>query len=277
MKKRKYAIIGKPISHSLSPILHNYWFKKYRIEGEYNLLEIQEKEIESVIKKISEDELQGLNVTLPYKQKVIPYLGKMVNDAGESYSVNTIFKDKEGNIIGENTDVFGFQAGYLKNIINLEKKKQKVLILGAGGVSPSIILALKKSQIDNISLTNRTHEKSLFLKKKFPNLNIVNWLSYKDEIQNFDIIINATSLGLKGSKDFDNFFKNVKTDLIYIDTIYNPYQTNMIRNLKSRNIQTFNGLDMFIYQGQKSFYIWHKINPEIDQELINLLESEIKK
>ena len=277
MEKKKYAIIGKPISHSLSPILHNYWFKKYKIDAEYNLLEIQEKELASVIKKISDNRLHGLNVTLPYKQKVISHLGKTINDAGESYSVNTIFKDEEDNIIGENTDVFGFQAGYLKNIINLEKKKQKVLILWAGGVSPSIILALKKSQIDNISLTNRTHEKSLFLKKKFPNLNIVDWLSYENEIQNFDIIINATSLGLKGNKGFDNFFKNIKTDLIYIDTIYNPYQTNMIKDLKSRNIQTFNGLDMFMYQGQKSFYIWHKINPEIDDELINLLEFEIKK
>jgi shikimate dehydrogenase len=144
MEKKKYAIIGKPISHSLSPILHNYWFKKYKIDAEYNLLEIQEKELASVIKKISDNRLHGLNVTLPYKQKVISHLGKTINDAGESYSVNTIFKDEEDNIIGENTDVFGFQAGYLKNIINLEKKKTKSSNIRGGWCFSFNYIGIKK-------------------------------------------------------------------------------------------------------------------------------------
>ena len=91
----------------------------------------------------------------------------------------------------------------------------------------------------------------------------------------FDIIINATSLGLKGGQQFESLFKNVKPGLIYLDTIYNPLNTKMTTHLKSKGIKVFNGLDMFMYQGQKSFYIWNKINPEIDEDLINLLESKI--
>ena len=164
MKKTKFAIIGNPISHSLSPIMHNYWFKKYKINAEYELLEIDKSEIQNVINKIKSKEIKGINVTLPYKNFIIPFLTKTINDANETHSVNTVMLDNNNNLIGENTDVFGFQAAYLKSIPNQANKK-KVLILGAGGVAPSIILALLKSNISDISLSNRTFEKSLFLKK----------------------------------------------------------------------------------------------------------------
>ncbi len=113
-------------------------------------------------------------------------------------------------------------------------------------------------------------------KKKFKTLNILEWTSLKKELQNFDIIINATSLGLRGGIDFDFDFSPVKTNLIYIDTIYNPLHTKTLKFLKEKGIKIFNGLDMFIYQGQKAFYLWNKINPEIDEELVELLISKLK-
>ena len=273
MNKKSFAIIGNPIAHSLSPVLHNYWFKKYKIEANYSSLEVNEKDIESIAKKIRNKELSGINVTLPYKQKVIPFIDKLINDAKFTNSVNTIFLDDTNTLVGENTDVFGIQAAYLKEIVQVENKK--ALVIGAGGVAPSVIFSLQKSKIKNISIINRTFEKSIFLKKKFNFLSILEWKSLKQEISKFDIIINATSLGLKDGKDFEFNFENVKDDLIYIDTIYNPLETKTLKFLKENKIKTFNGLDMFIYQGQKSFYLWNKINPEIDDELINLLMSKL--
>ena len=132
------------------------------------------------------------------------------------------------------------------------------------------------SNILDISLTNRTYEKSLFLKNKFKSVKVINWDDFPKELNNFDIIINATSLGLKSGNDFEFNFENVKDNLIYIDTIYNPLETKTLRFLKEKKIKTFNGLDMFIYQGQKSFYLWNKINPEIDDELLDLLISKLK-
>ena len=274
MKKKSFAIIGDPIAHSLSPVLHNYWFKKYNIKAEYSLLNIKEKDLENVASKIRNRELSGLNVTLPYKQKVIPFIDKLVNDAKSTNSVNTIFLDETNTLIGENTDVFGLQAAYLKEIT--ESKNKKALVIGAGGVSPSVIFALQKSKINNIAIINRTHEKSIFLKKKFNFLKILDWSSLKKEISNFDIIVNATSLGLKNGEDFEFTFDNVKNNMIYIDTIYNPIETKTLKYLRENKIKTFNGLDMFIHQGQKSFYLWNKINPEIDDQLINLLVSKLK-
>ena len=272
---KKFGIIGNPIRHSLSPVLHNYWFKKYSIDANYSIIDVEnENGLPRIIEKIRNNEISGLNVTLPYKQKIVSHVDTIVNDAEITSSVNTIYLDNKKAIIGENTDVFGLQAAYLKEIDNAPKKK--ALIIGAGGVSPSVILSLQKSGIREISITNRTKEKCIFLKNKFNNLKILEWEKLQEGIKNFDIIINATSLGLKGNKDFDFNFDQTKNSLIYIDTIYNPLETKTLKYLKKMDIKVFNGLNMFIYQGQKSFYLWNKINPEIDEKLIELLVSNLK-
>ena len=271
--KKKFGIIGNPIKHSLSPVLHNYWFKKYGINASYSIVETDEKNLKEVIKKIRDHELTGVNVTLPYKQKIINQVDRIINDAELTGSVNTILLD-DNKVIGENTDVFGLQAAYLKEIDDSESKV--ALVIGAGGVSPSVILSLYKSGVKKISITNRTQEKCIFLKKKFNYLNILSWDTLKNEIKNFDIIINATSLGLKDGDNFDFNFLNTKDNVIYIDTIYNPLETKTYSFLKDQGKKVFNGLDMFIYQGQKSFYLWNKINPEIDNGIIELLNSKLK-
>ena len=272
--KKKFGIIGNPIKHSLSPLLHEYWFNKYDIDADYKIIEASDKELPGIIKKIKQEDYSGINVTLPFKQKIINYIDKIVNDAELTGSVNTILLDNNKTVIGENTDVYGLQAAYLKEIEHSSNKT--ALIIGAGGVSPSVILSIRKSGIQNISITNRTNEKCIFLKKKFNFLNIISWQDLKSEIGNFDIIINATSLGLKNGDDFNFIFSNTKKEVIYIDTIYNPLETKTFKHLKEEGRRVFNGLSMFIYQGQKSFYLWNKINPEIDDELVELLNSKLK-
>ena len=272
--KKMFGIIGSPIKHSLSPLLHNYWFEKYKVDATYSLIEVEEKDLDEIVGKIKDKSLLGINVTLPFKQKIINYTDKIINDANATGSVNTLLLDGNASLIGENTDVFGLQAAYLKQIDNEESRK--ALVIGAGGVSPSVIFSLQKSGIKNISIINRTQEKCLFLKKRFNYLNILSWNNLQSEIGNYDVIINATSLGLTNGQDFDFDFSKCKEDAIYIDTIYNPLKTKTFKFLEDRGVKVFNGLDMFIYQGQKSFYLWNKINPEIDEDLVNLLLSKLK-
>jgi shikimate dehydrogenase len=272
--KKKFGIIGNPIKHSLSPVLHEYWFKKYNINAEYSIVEATNEDLPKIIKNVKDGSYSGFNVTLPFKQKIINYLDLIVNDAEVTGSVNTLLLDNSKRVVGENTDVFGLQAAYLKEIDNNLNKK--ALVIGAGGVSPSVVLSVQKSGIRNISITNRTKEKCIFLKNRFKFLNIISWENLVSEIKNFDIIINATSLGLKNSDEFNFNFTNTKKDVVYIDTIYNPLETKTLKHLKEEGKKVFNGLDMFIYQGQKSFYLWNKINPEIDDKLIELLKSKLK-
>ena len=276
MKKKVFKIIGNPISHSLSPALHSYWFAKYKIAADYKQHEIKESEIEVTLNDVRDGKIDGLNVTLPFKQKVIPYLDILINDAKSTNSVNTIFMSKEGKLTGDNTDVYGMQAAYLKDITLNSNRSTKAIVIGAGGVAPSIIFALKKTDIRKVCIANRTHEKAIFMKKKFPFIDILNLNEVPQRISEFDIIINATSLGLKNGEQFNINLDGLTDKSIFIDTIYNPLETKIIKHLKGKNIKTFNGLDMLIYQGQKSFYIWNKINPEIDDELIQLLENRIK-
>ena len=120
---KKFGIIGNPVNHSLSPVLHNYWFKKYKIDANYSIVETtDENDLPDIIQKIKNKSLSGLNITLPYKQKIVPYLDALVNDAEITSSVNTIYLDNQNSIIGENTDVFGLQAAYLKEVDQAQKE-----------------------------------------------------------------------------------------------------------------------------------------------------------
>ena len=124
MIEKKYCIIGKPLSHSLSPLLHNFWFKKHNIKANYSLMDIQVNEIGKVINKIREKKLQGINVTTPYKQAVIPFLDLIINDAKETSSVNTIYLNSDNMIVGENTDVYGFEHSFIKKLKNEDYQKK---------------------------------------------------------------------------------------------------------------------------------------------------------
>ena len=152
--KKKFGIIGNPIKHSLSPVLHKYWFDKYGLDASYSIIEAKDEDLKDIVKKIRSHELIGINVTVPFKQKIINQTDKIVNDAELTGSVNTILLDND-KIVGENTDVFGLQAAYLKEIDSSINKS--ALIIGAGGVSPSVILSLQKSGIKEISIINFDH------------------------------------------------------------------------------------------------------------------------
>jgi len=276
MIEKKYGIIGKPLSHSLSPALHNFWFKKYNIRANYSLIEIEEDKIGNIIDKIKKKELQGINVTVPYKQTVIPFLDLIINDAKETSSVNTIYLNNENKIVGENTDVYGFECSFINKLKDKDVIEKKILILGAGGVTPSVIYALIKKKIKQIFISNRTIGKAGNIKKKFPFVEIVLWENINNKSKDMDVIINATSLGMKNGSDFNQVIKKFKAELVYYDVIYNPPETTMLKNFKKQQIKTFNGLEMFLYQGQKSFSLWNKISPEVDEDLKKIIRSNLK-
>ena len=146
MIEKQYGIIGKPLSHSLSPILHRHWFKKNNLKANYSLIEIEKKQIKDIINRIKTKELHGINVTVPYKQDVIPFIDLIINDAKETSSINTIYLNDENKIVGENTDVYGFEHSFINKLNNEDIVKKNILILGAGGVTPSLIYALKKKK-----------------------------------------------------------------------------------------------------------------------------------
>ena len=262
---KKYLVIGNPIEHSLSPKLHNYWFKKNNINAVYNKKQIEEQNIKEIISEMRNGKIDGINITVPFKQLIIPFVDELSSEAEESQSVNTIFKENN-KVLGHNTDVSGFELAIRKKGYNIKDKK--VFILGAGGVVPSIILALRKMGAAKIILSNRTHSKAEKIKKTFSDLEIVNW----GEVPEFNMIINATSLGLNKDDEIKLNYENIGQNKLFYDVIYNPSQTKFLLNAKKFGNQIENGKMMFIYQAHQSFAIWHKVMPKIDEETIRLLD-----
>ena len=263
-KLYKLGVIGSPIEHSLSPQLHNYWIKKNNLNAVYDKKLLKQDEIEKLILDLREEKIHGLNVTVPFKKTVIPFLDVLSEEARHAESVNTIYK-KNNKIVGENTDIEGFKIGL--ETTNQVIKDKEALILGAGGVVPSIIIALKKMQISKIYLSNRTKQKALEIKKLFPEIEIIEW----GKTVNFNIIINATSVGLREGEEINIDYEKISKNKLFYDVIYNPKETNFLKKAKKFGAEVENGKMMFLYQAQKAFFIWHNVLPEVDNETINLL------
>ena len=262
---KKYLVIGNPIEHSLSPKLHNHWLKENNIEAIYDKKKLNENELKNIISEVKDEKINGINVTVPFKKAVIPFLDELSPEAKDTQSVNTIYL-QNGNVIGHNTDIAGFELAIKYAKFDLNNKK--IFVLGAGGVAPSIIYALRKMKVSKISLTNRTKEKAESLKNLFKDLELVEW----GERIDFDMIINATSVGLKKEEGLNFDYSANGPDKYFYDVIYNPKETLFLKRAKLFGNKTENGKMMFIYQAHQSFTIWNKVMPKIDDETISLLD-----
>ena len=262
---RKYLVIGNPITHSLSPELHNYWIKENGIDGIYNKKKLNENDLKEFFLKIKNKEINGANITVPFKRDVISYLDELSLEAEKTQSVNTVYL-KDDKIIGHNTDIDGFELA-MKNV-DYDVEGKKVLILGAGGVVPSVIFALYKMKVLSVTISNRTKTRAENLKNLFNDLEIVDW----GKASNFDMIINATSIGLKKEDKLNLDLSKFQDSEFFYDVIYNPKETNFLKDGKMLGKKTENGNKMFIFQAAQSFKIWHGIEPSINNEVIKLLE-----
>jgi len=262
---KKYLVIGNPISHSLSPKLQNYWIKNHNIDAIYEKEKLNEDELEKLFINMRDKKVNGANVTVPFKKAVIPFLDKLSAEAKSTQAVNTIYLEND-KLIGHNTDIDGFELGIRK--INYNISNKKIFILGAGGVVPSIIYALNKMKVSEISIANRTREKAENLKKLFGELKIVEW----GEIPDFDMIINATSIGLKKDDEINLNFSSIGKNKLFYDVIYNPKETNFLKTGKELGNVTENGKLMFIYQAISAFNVWHGVRPMVNDEVIKLLD-----
>ena len=261
---KKYLVIGNPINHSLSPQLHNHWLKQNKINAIYEKEKIDLNDLKNLVLRVKKSEIYGLNITVPFKNDIISFLDKLSLEAESTQSVNTIHL-KNNDLVGHNTDVDGFELAIKASKYDVSGKK--VFILGAGGVVPSIIFTLKKMGASEIIVSNRTKNKADKLKKLFDNLTIVDW----GEVPYFDMIINATSLGLNEKDEINLNFSKIEKGKFFYDVIYNPSETNFLKKAKLMGHKIENGKKMFIYQGASAFNIWHGVYPKIDEKIEKIL------
>ena len=279
----KIGILGYPIKHSLSPKIHNYWLKEMGINGKYNAIETPINNLKKTIKNLNKKGYIGLNLTIPLKEEALKYINKKNKTVDIIGAANVLIFSKKGYIEGKNTDVYGFKKSILDLVKN--KKKETAAVIGSGGAARAIVYVLIKMNFKKIILFNRTKKNAEIIKndfqKKFAKkiktkINCEDLKKMKNIIEQLNLLINTTPMGMKNFPNLNIDIKKLKKDAAVFDLIYNPLETKLIKESKKRGIKNRNGLDMLIYQAQKSFYYWLNKTPKITNELKKILEREIK-
>ena len=271
MMKKKIGIVAKKLSHSLSPTIHNYWSKKNNYNLNYRKYEVQEKNIDKFFHNYKSDKrFVGFNITIPYKEKFIGFCDRITTKAKKIGSVNLIYK-KNKIIFGDNTDVIGF--GKTFNSLKIKNTKS-VLLIGAGGAARAILFFLNKKNIENIDIFATSNRKEENLRKGFKFNRFLIKSSFLKK--RYDLIINASSAGMtKKNKINRNILNLVKKARGIIDIVYNPIDTDLLKEAKKSNIKYSGGLKMLVEQAKPSYEIWSGNKIEIDNNIYQILIDKI--
>ncbi|PPA71481.1 shikimate dehydrogenase [Jeotgalibacillus proteolyticus] len=271
-----YGVIGNPIKHSKSPLMHNQWFEAEGIDASYHAFTIEPKNLEDAIKGMKALGIKGWNVTIPHKESIIPFLDEIDESAAVIGAVNTVVADGP-RLIGKNTDGQGFVESLLTKRTSGEIKKSSILILGAGGAAKGIYHALLKLQPKRLYIANRTVSRAEALIKDVSTHDSAQALTMtaaEENPEQFDIIINTTSVGMSPAIGQSPIKLGLmKKDTLAVDIIYNPLETEFLKRAKAEGADTLNGVGMFVHQGALAFSYWTGSQPDTKKAIKMITEN----
>ena len=255
------GIIGIPIKHSLSPIIHNYWMDLHDIASTYNIYELEKHEVPLFIKNMPTNNIKGLNVTIPYKREVMKYLDEITEDALALGAVNTIKVGENNKLYGFNTDAYGFMKHLNITAPAWKEKKGAITIIGAGGASRAVTWSFLKEKKVEIRIINRNEKRALTLiaemKNLFPEANILFYKDASKALLNSFLLVNCTSLGMKDQPQLELNLERMNKDSIVYDIVYSPLITGLLYEAKKLKFKTINGLGMLLNQAVPAFEMWY--------------------
>ncbi|WP_226535239.1 shikimate dehydrogenase [Fictibacillus halophilus] len=262
----KALVIGDPIEHSLSPVMHNEAFQQSGIQGSYEKKRVTSSDLPSFLQYLKKSDYAGCNVTIPHKVAVIPFLDEIDPEAENIGAVNTVV-NKNGKLIGFNTDGTGFLLG-LKEKINRPISQMNILIIGAGGAARSIAYALLKENPEKLSIANRSAERLDLLVKDLNNPCIESLALKKaeSEVSRFDVLINTTNAGMYPNIDTEPIqLEQLKNNAVVSDIVYNPLQTKWLQTAENKGAIIDNGVSMLVMQGAMAFEKWTGTFPDTNK------------
>ena len=277
--KSKLFVIGKPIKHSKSPIIHNFWIEKYSLNASYNKLEVNKTDISDLIQEVREGKIQGFNVTVPYKKIMMDFVDEVEEQALRSRAINTVYRVKD-KIIGANTDGIGFISSLKKDLSFNVNSNTNVMCIGAGGAAYGIVSSLIDLNPNIIGIINRTKSSGIKLIKHFKKLTQskqlfeVNNLGVKVN-NNINLLVNCTSCGMNGKNPLAIELTSMDKKSLVYDIVYEPALTPLMKMAVDNDLQNTNGFYMLARQAAESFYRWFGIMPEDSQnnEIIKILKK----
>lgn len=267
---KQACVIGYPVAHSKSPDIHRYWLEKYKIHGRYEALTIDPDMFDTQIKHMKKQYV-GWNVTLPYKTRMIDHLDRLTPSAASAGAVNTVYKDRDGKWVGDNTDITGIEMTIKGNI----KKFKRALVLGAGGAARACVIALKNLGVKEVFISNRSTTRLKKLQSFFPEIEIVPWADVDKKIMDIDLLINATACGLNNENLLPFKFTYLSSQHTVLDIVYIPLKTELLNIAEQRGAKTIDGLWMLLYQATPGFEKWFGQKVSIDDLLREKIERTL--
>lgn len=271
--KKWYAVIGDPIHQSMSPTMHDGWFTEHDLQATYIPIQVTKESLSQAVASLRALGCSGWNVTVPHKSAIIPFLDEIDASAEAMNAVNTVEVLKDGSLRGSNTDGQGFVQS-LEEAYGEQAKGKEVLIIGAGGAARGISYALHNADYGPITFTNRTIEKANVLAEAIPNASTLSLLDAETEMASFGLIVQTTSVGMNFAQaGLPVNPENIKKNTIVAEIIYNPLETQLLREAKTKGASTMNGVGMFVHQGALAFETWTGIKPDTEAMIRKITEK----
>lgn len=263
----KAGVIGYPISHSKSPIIHGYWLDKYNINGTYHSIEIKPEDLKSKIKNLINDNYNGFNVTVPHKENIVALCDELDDTAKKIGAVNTVVI-KDGKLYGKNTDAFGFIEN-LKQNSKIVLNGSKIMVLGAGGAARAVLYGLLDADASEILLTNRTMEKAVTLQSLSPSkIKIIDWVEKEKYLSDINLLVNTTSLGMKNQPALEINLQSLNKNALVTDIVYVPLMTDLLTCAQINGNEIVTGIGMLLHQARPAFAAWTGVMPAVDNDLM---------
>lgn len=272
-KARLAGVMGWPVSHSLSPRMHNHWLEQYGIDGAYVPLAVAPEHLAEAVRALPKLGFAGWNVTLPHKEAMLRLVDELDPLARSVGAVNTVIVQKNGRLLGKNTDVYGF----IENLNRQQpewKRDGKAVILGAGGAARGVVAGLKQEGVSNILLTNRTREKAEALATEMKT-DVLDWQEKESALTECDLLVNTTSLGMQGQAPLELSLEAFPKTGIACDIVYTPLMTPLLQAAQVRGNRIVTGLGMLMHQAVPGFSAWFGSEPNVDNTLEQLLLQQL--
>lgn len=259
------GLIGHPVAHSLSPLIHDYWRAQHGIKGRYELFDIAPGTLQAELQKMKKTPLRGVNVTVPHKQSVIQALDSVDETATAIGAVNTVIADN-GKWHGTNTDAYGFMAHLKAEVTGWQATLTHCTVIGAGGAARAIVHALKETGAGCITILNRTEEKAQELAHSF-GCDAAPMEQAQDILATTTLLVNTSSAGMKNNAPLTLPLARLPQEAVVYDIVYVPLLTPLLAEARALNLATVDGLGMLLYQAQGAFEHWHGVHPAVTPEL----------
>ena len=260
------GVIGVPIAHSRSPRLHGYWLRKYGLPGFYIPMEVPEEKLTETLRLLPELGFVGLNVTIPYKEKVLQIADLVTDRATLIGAANTLIFRKDGKIHADNTDGYGFLENLRQNAPDWDPKAGPAVVFGAGGAARAVLATLLETGVPEIILTNRTrHRADLLARDLGTRVRVVDWLQAGNVLEAATTVVNTTSLGMVGKPEFRVPLDGLQPGTLVTDLVYTPLETRLLKVAAAQGCVTVDGLGMLLHQAVPGFERWFGKRPEVDE------------